>query len=205
MKKILAALTAALLLVSLAACGGRSGMSEEEMRETFRTLVEASYELNDIYYGVGLPFVHDEDAMAFLAGVAADTDGYKFSYMPVAEDASYKTEADIRAATSAVFSPDLCSHLFVLGFEGLSTENDERVAFARYIEQNGTLTVRIDLAEEALKLGRTYDFSTMKVQLEEKDRVRAQFASLVDGVPSQNVRITIIKTADGWRLDSPTY
>ena len=40
--------------VLLSSCGG-SGMSDEEIRQIYRDLVQQSYELNDIYYGDGLP------------------------------------------------------------------------------------------------------------------------------------------------------
>ncbi len=199
-----AALTAALLLALLAGCGG-SGMGKEEIRETFRSLVEASYELNEIYYGSGLPYEIDLATMMRLMGITAETETVYVNYMPVAEDAAYHSEAEIREATKAVFSDELCSHLFTLGFEGLRTETDESVSFARFIEQEGILTVRLDLKEESLPMGRTYDFDGMEILIEEPERIRASFPSQIDGKLSETVRITIIKTADGWRLDSPTY
>ena len=204
--RIRAYLAAALLFCAaiLSSCGG-SGMTEEEIRETYRSLVEASYELNDIYYGDGLEFVENEAMMKYLTGVQENSEGFRVSYMPVADTAPYKTEKEIRAATEDVFSPALCSLMFKLGFEGMSTEEDETVAFARYIEQEDVLTVRVDLKEEALPMGRTYDFENMTLIAEEPSVIRASFPSFVDGEKSVDVRISIIKTANGWRLDSPTY
>ena len=205
MKKIAAVLLLAdLLLALLAGCGG-SGMGEEEIRETFRTLVEASYELNEIYFGSGLPYEVDLETMMRLMGITADMEEVVVNYMPVTKDAAYQSEAEIREATKKVFSDDISSHLFTLGFEGLRTDTDESVSFARFIEEQGILTVRIDLDEEALPMGRTYDFSRMEILIEEPERIRASFPSLLDGRAAETVRITIIKTADGWRLDSPTY
>ncbi len=199
---VIAVIFAALFL--LASCG--SGMSKDEMTETYRTLVEASYEVNEIYYGGGLPFRQNEAVMAQLAGVAEGTQGFKVSYMPVDEAARYQSEKEIRAAAAAVYSPSMCEHLYILGFEGLrDADSDTLVSFARYIEQDGVLTVRIDLAEEALPMGRTYDFDSMLVIADEKDRVRAEFQSYMNGAPSDKVKITLIRTEDGWRLDSPTY
>lgn len=190
--------------VLLTSCGG-SGLSDEEISDIYRELVEASYELNEIYYGEGLPFQHNESVMAYLTGVQEGTDGFRVSYMPVAEESPYQYEADIRTATAEVFSDSMCSYLYAVGFEGMSTEADETVSFARYIEQNGILTVRIDLAEEALPMGRTYDFDAMTVIADEGSVIRASFPSFVDGEKSVDVKITIINTANGWRLDSPTY
>ena len=203
-RKLCMLLLLCVTLFALTACGG-SGLSAAEMKDTFRALTEASYEINDIYYGEGLPFVRNESVMAYLTGTAQGTDGFKVSYMPVADGAAYTTEADIRKATKAVYSPAMCEILFGLGFTGFSTADDERVAFARYIEQDGVLTVRVDLAEDAIAMGRTYDFDSMEVLIDEENRVRAEFQSYMNGEPSDVVRITIVNTADGWRLDSPTY
>ena len=199
MKRILPFLLASVLLLSLASCGG-SGMSEDEIRDVYADLIEQSYILNDVYYGDGLPFVNDEETMASLAGASS-----RFSYMPVDETAPFTSEAEIREATAAVFTKSMCDHLYVLAFEGMSTDSDETVVYARYIEQNEILTVRIDLADEALPLGRVYDFDSMDIISQNKNRIVASFATEVDGETSVNVKITLTKTENGWRLDSPTY
>ncbi len=202
MKK-LACLIAALLTLSLTACGG-SGMTEPEIRDTVKSLVEQSYVLNDVYYGDGLPCEDDEEKIAAMLGMTAGSD-INVYYMPVSEESPFASETEIREATAAVFSPQLCDILYEIAFTGVSTEDEEKVAFARYIQQDDVLTVRLDLKENAADLGRTYDFDAITVLVDEKDRVRVEIPSFVDGEKSVNVRITVIKTADGWRLDSPTY
>lgn len=200
-----AALAACLLTLAFASCASSSGMSEDEIRDTYRTLVEASYELNDIYYGAGLPYDTNIDVMSALTGM--DAAALRVSYMPVSAEAAYQKEADIRAATKKVFSDEISSHLFTLAFSGISVGEDveETVAYARYIEQDGVLTVRLALSDEALPMGRTYDFDAMTVLQNEENRIRASFPSTIDGKKSVDVKITLVKTADGWRLDSPTY
>ena len=202
MKKLFC-LLCVLLVLSLTACGG-SGLTETEIRDTVQTLVEQSYVLNDVYYGDGLPFEDDADKVAALLGMDAGS-AVNVHYMPVAEDATFLSEAELRAATAAVFTPEMCDILYEIAFVGVSTEDEEKVAFARYIQQEDTLTVRLGLAESAVDVGRTYDFDGMTVLIDEKNRVRVEIPSLVDGEKSVNVRITVIKTAEGWRLDSPTY
>lgn len=199
MKRITAILLTAVLLLTLASCGG-SGMSEDEILNIYRDLIEASYVLNDVYYGDGLPYAEDPETMASLAGTSS-----RFSYMPVDKSAPYQSEAEIREATEAVFTKTMCDHLFTLAFEGMSTDSEETVSFARYIEQDGILTVRVDLAEDALPMGRTFDFDNMTVIADEGSVIRASFPSYVDGEKSVDVKITIVNTANGWRLDSPTY
>ena len=204
-KKLLAAVLTVLLILPAAACASSSGLSEDEIRETYRALIEASYELNEIYYGSGLPYEADIDIMSALTGM--DAAALRVSYMPVAATAVYQSEAAIRAATEKVFSEDMCSHLFTLAFNGISVGEDveETVAYARYIEQDGVLTVRLGLDGEALPMGRTYDFAGMKVLQNEDGRIRASFPTAIDGEKSVDVRIALVKNADGWRLDSPTY
>lgn len=202
--RTLAAMASLLLLSSLAACA-KSGLTDDEIREIYRTLVEDSYALNDVFYGDGLPYEENEAMMKYLTGVSADTDGFKVSYMPVAATAPYQSEAEIRSAAAAVYSDAMCSHLFTLAFEGMSTDDGTSVTFARYIEQDGVLTVRIDLADDAIAMGRTYDFENMTIIADEGSEIRASFPSMIDGEKSVNVKITIVKTASGWRLDSPTY
>lgn len=199
MKRILSFLLTAVMLFSLASCGG-SGLSDDEIRDIYADLIEQSYLLNDVFYGDGLPFTNDPETMASLAGASS-----RFSYMPVDKNALLQSEAEIREATLAVFTKSMCDHLFTLAFEGMSTDDEETVVYARYIEMEDILTVRIDLAEEALPLGRVYDMDTMDILNQSGNRIVASFATSVDGEPSVNVKLTLVKTADGWRLDSPTY
>ena len=199
MKRILSFLLTAVMLFSLASCGG-SGLSDDEIRDIYADLIEQSYILNDVFYGDGLPFTNDPETMAALAGASS-----RFSYMPVDKDSPLKSEAEIREATLAVFTKSMCDHLFTLAFEGMSTDDEKTVVYARYIEMEDILTVRIDLADEALPLGRVYDMDTMDILNQSGNRIVASFATSVDGEPSVNVKLTLVRTADGWRLDSPTY
>lgn len=203
MKKLACLLACVSLVLSLTACGG-SGLSDAEIRDTVETLVEQSYVLNDVYYGDGLPYEDDEDLVAALLGMSAGSE-INVNYMPVSADAPFASEEEIREATAAVFSPEMCEILYEIAFTGVSTEDEEKVAFARYIQQEDVLTVRLDLGGTSLDVGRTYDFDNMTVLIDEVSRVRVEIPSFVDGEKSVNVRMTVIKTADGWRLDSPTY
>ena len=204
--KRLILLAAALLAVICAftACGD-NGLSDGEIRELYRDLVGKSYALNDVYYGDGLPYTEDQAILEELLGFSPDENGLVLNYFPVTGDAVFQSEAEIRAATAKIFSPEMCEMLYEIAFSGVSTEDESKVAFARDLQQGDYLTVRADLAESAVDVGRTYNFDIITVLVNEADRIRASFAIEVDGKPSVNVRITLVKTADGWRLDSPTY
>lgn len=203
MKRLALFLAALLLALALPSCA-KSGLSEDEIHDTVQSLVEASLPLNVIYYGDGLPYVDDPDAVAALLGIAAGTD-FSVNYMPAAPDAPFQSEEAIKDATDDVFSPAMCEMLYEIAFTGVSTEDEDKVAFARYIQQDGVLTVRIDLAEDALDMSRTFDFDAMEILIDETSRLRVEVPSFLAGKPSVPVRITLIKTPEGWRLDSPTY
>jgi hypothetical protein len=73
-----------------------------------------------------------------------------------------------------------------------------------YIEQDGILTVRINLAEEAIPLGREYDLDSMKILENEENFVIAEIPTTMAG-KALDVELRLVMTPDGWRLDSPTY
>lgn len=207
MKKFLTVFTALCVLIAslmLSSCAA-SGLSEDEIRTTCKDLVEQSYALNDVYYGDGLPYTKDDAILEELLGFSPDDGGLVLDYYPVTADAAFQSEDEIRAATAAVFSPAMCEMLYEIAFSGVSTEDESKVAFARYIQQGDYLTVRTGLDTNAVDVGRTYDFAKMTVLIDEAERIRVEVPSEVDGKPSVNVRITLIKTENGWRLDSPTY
>ena len=142
-----------------------------------------------------------------------DTDITSINYHPVAKDAPFQSEDEIRAATEAVFSPAYCTYLFERAFSGISdtfdagTENEvtKTAAYARYIQYGETLTVRLNLADEAIPLNRTYDCANAEILENKKNAVTFAVPSSVDGLPDEEVEIKIVRTDDGWRLDSPTY
>ncbi len=196
------------LLMSFISCGGK--YTSAEMREIVEPLIEASEILNVVYFGEGLPVSVDEDeAEAFYSSF--DTDVESLNYHPVAEDSAYTTEAEIREDTLAVFTEEYSKFLFDRAFVGVSDTYDngegevtQTAVYARYIERNGRLTVRLKLSEEAYELGRVYDFSTLKIVQERKNYVIVEIETELGGVISP-VELKVVLTEDGWRLDSPTY
>ena len=208
MKKFLIIIPVMLLI--LASCAPAN--DPEEARDALEDLVEQSYALNEVYYGEGLPISDDrEDVERFYASF--DTDITSINYHPVAADAAFQSEDEIRTATEAVFSQSYCTYLFERAFAGISdtfdagTENEvtKTAAYARYIQYGETLTVRLNLADEAIPLNRTYDCANAEILENKKNAVTFAVPSSVDGLPDEEVEIKIVRTDDGWRLDSPTY
>ena len=66
------------------------------------------------------------------------------------------------------------------------------------------LTARIDLAKEAIPLGRVYHTDKLEVVREKDGYVLVKIPTELDGKEC-DVQLKLIETADGWRLDNPTY
>lgn len=208
MKKRIAA--ALLILLTLTSCGG-GVHSEEEIRTVLDELLPKSFELNEIYFGEGLPMSNDKAMVEQFYGMF-DSDVEAINYHPVDVSCGYTTETDIREATLEVFTADYAEYLFGRAFSGISAtfnEGEEQeytstAVYAMYIEQDGILTVRINLDEEAIPLGRTYDLDGMELTENEENFVIAKIPTEMDG-RALDVELRLVKTPDGWRLDSPTY
>ena len=156
MKKRIAA--ALLILLTLTSCGG-GVHSEEEIRTVLDELLPKSFELNEIYFGEGLPMSNDKAMVEQFYGMF-DSDVEAINYHPVDVSCGYTTETDIREATLEVFTADYAEYLFGRAFSGISAtfnEGEEQeytstAVYAMYIEQDGILTVRINLDEESIPL-----------------------------------------------------
>lgn len=227
------------LSASLFSCGGPS-TDPAELKTALDTLLPLSYELNDIYFGEGLPATDDQDRINQLYGTFA-ANVKSLNYHPVAEDCGYSSIEDIMTATEAVFTEEYASYLYELAFDGISSDKveeeeteaeetelgegeiiesggeftgssgtsavmlDVTASYARYLEQNGMLTVRLDLADSAYKLAREYETDGLKIVTEKADYVIVSVPSYIDGVYDQDVELTLVNTENGWRLDTPTY
>ncbi len=238
MKKTILLPLAGLLAASLLSCGGPSA-DPAELKTALDELLPLSYELNEIYFGEGLPATDDPARIDALYGTFA-ANVKSLNYHPVAEDCGYASIEEIKTATEAVFTEGYSNYLYELAFAGISsdkiveeTEAEETepgegeiiesggeitgdslnstiklnvtASYARYLEQNGMLTVRRDLAESAYTLGREYATEELKIVEEKGSSVTVEMPSYVNGEYSMDVELTLVKTEAGWRLDTPTY
>ena len=115
-------LSCVLLLPGLFSCG-RVEYTDEELLAAAKELIPQSLELNEIYFGEGLPISDDRETVErFYAAFnkAVDSDVKSLNYHPVAKDCGYESIDDIKSATALVFSPDYCNYLYELAFSGIS-------------------------------------------------------------------------------------
>lgn len=211
MKKIILFALVIFAVISLCSCGGEK-YTEEEIKTILDELLPKSFEMNEIYFGKGLPISEDKDVLnEFYSGF--DTDIEMINYHPVSADCPYQNETELRAATLEVFTEDYAEFLFQRAFAGISAEvqNENGLTevhnaiYAMYIEENGVLTVRLDLEEEAMKLGRQYKTEPLNIISQKNNVVVVSIPTFIDGVYSMEVELRLVLTPDGWRLDSPTY
>lgn len=180
------------------------------MRDVVEPLIEKSEELNEIYFGEGLPLTVDADeAQAFYSSF--DTDVEAISYHPVDKSCGYESIDDIKEATLEVFTEDYSDYLFTLAFTGISDvvndgvgDKTETSSYARYLEQSGMLTARIDLADDAITLGRVYRTEELEIVREKDNYVLVKIPTELNGKQC-DVELKLVLTNDGWRLDTPTY
>lgn len=198
-----------MILTSVISCG--SGvMTSAEAEEIVKPLIEASHELNVIYFGEGLKWTTDEELAADVSDEAASKiAATNVSYAAVSADSKYQTQAEIQEATEKVFSAGYAAELYKLTFEGFASEYEENsglesvTVYARYIENYGVLTVLRE--PDIIYTGREYDYSTLTVEKSGADYMVVKIETVSPDGEVVSAKIRVVKEADGWRLDSPTY
>lgn len=198
-KRILSLMFASLLVILTFSGCGCAKISEEEAKLEIKKLVDASYDLNVIIYGEGLPYYERTDTINQL-------------YAPVADTAKYKSISNLKVAIRKTFSESYSKILEATAFEG-----QEGVEFGyhnqpRYIEVLGELMVLKDFYNvdfdsdkygeyEGVKVQK-YNTNVIKIIKISKRFVEGEITS-VDG--KTTIRVTLVLENGEWRLDSPTY
>lgn len=199
---VLFVLTAAFVISCLASCGSKN---DPETVAAAEELIEKSYEINEIFFGKGLA-VDEESRQEALEGFDAQSDVQKVAYAKADALCGYDSVSSLKEAALSVYTEQYCEVLFASAFNGIKDAIGNTVEYARYIDDEfGFLTVRVDIEEDAIKLDRTYDLSTITITKQTDSFALFTVDSLVAGEPSDTVRIKMVMTENGWRLDTPTY
>lgn len=214
---LLSAVIAVMLSFAVCAVSCGVGYTDEEVIGAASELIQRSHEINEIYFGDGLPVTGDRDEIEAFYDMLNETvyseDGIKaLNYYPVDPECGYSSIDDIKAATREVYSAAYSEYLFERAFTGISDtmgSGDKTTvvtaSYARYIEDDGVLTVRLNCSDDKLDLSRTYDVSGAKVVLKKKDFAIISVPSVKDGAPSENVELKLVLENSSWKLDTPTY
>ena len=180
----------------------------EDVRDRFEQLIEASYEVNDIIFGEGLPTYDREGEQAEM--IYYGFYGYD-AYEIVTADCPYQSVEQIKALAEQVYSPDYLEDIYTMAFDGYADENSENVTTARYLH-TGDYLVKYAFGEKDsfnILLGkRIYKYDTMKIgALSTAEAVNLEIETYLEG-DEQNTYVETLRFVlvnDEWYLDEPTY
>ena len=212
MKHLIKATALALLLVlvlSLASCGAPE---LESVKPRFAELIEASYELNEIFFGAGLETYEREGEFATEHRIYDDVSAGYEAYEIVKENLKYFDAQAIMEAAEKVYSADYLDGVYTMAFDGYADSTTGVVTTARYL-MDGTKLLRYAYGEEDsfdILRGkqRRYDLDSMKIiRPSRKNYVSLSIDSYLIGDEDNILNVTLrFVLQDGeWYLDSPTY
>ena len=196
-----------LLPLCLSACASQPP-ALEDVRDRFVELIESSYEINDIFFGEGLPTLDRDDPANEL--VYYGFYGYD-AYEIVRGDCPYQSVEQIKAAAEKVYSPDYLENIYTMGFDGYADENSDSIATARYLQKDDYFLKYAFGDKDTFHIlpgKRLYQYDTMAIgPLSNAKAVNLTIDSYLEGdeqnVTKETVRFVLI---DGeWYLDEPTY
>lgn len=182
----------------------------ELYRDVFTKLIESSAEVNDIFFGAGLPV--DENIPDGYEKVS----GYKY----VSDGAKYHSIFEIKKLAANVYSTNYLNYIYNVIFNGYA-DNTAGVLTARFIETRGLL-MQTEKAEP-LNGTRRFDYSTMKAVRPCSDKlINIEITTWIEGGKpydfDENYEIneilsgkkhtytlTFVLEDGAWRLDTPTY
>lgn len=212
-KRILTVLLSFCLLVGGAV--GITGCSRppkvEDIYDRVVTLIEASYELNTVFYGAGLP-VHESDSvyaeythMYYGFAMAGD-------YEIVSEHSKFASVDEIKKAAEKVYSKSFLEEVLYLGaFDGYAMEDGSggaAVSSSRYQEDGSGFYCSMDDMDYLKGDTRVYDYSTMKIiSPSDGDACTLKIDSYLLSNPANvfSDTIRLVRQEDGlWYLDSFT-
>lgn len=213
-KKIIAISLAVCLLagicIGLFTCSSRRAPKLEEIYDRVVELVEASYELNTVFYGAGIPVYPTDSMYAEFSHLYFDFP-YRGEYEMASQYTSFRAIDEIKLAAQRVYSTAYLEQvLYPAAFDGYAIGDGvggTAIAKPRYLEEDGWL-YRSTEENYSLTGLRVYDYSTMKVvRPSRSDACYVEMLSWLDDAPDTvtTVRLRLVLQDDGlWYLDSFT-
>lgn len=207
--RILSLLLCLLLALPLSSCGAPE---LPEVKDRFVELIEASYAINDIFFGAGLETYARDGEFATEHRIYDElSDGYD-AYEIVTENAGHLDVESIKEAAEKVYSADYLKGIYTMAFDGYADTNTGAVTTARYLMDNYRL-LRYAMGEEDSfdfldGRQRRYDFDSMEITRPSRaSHVNVSIDSYLIGDEDSmlNVTLRFVLVNGEWYLDSPTY
>lgn len=169
-------------------------------------LVEASHEINTLFYGAGLPVYKTDSVYAELTQLYFGFQ-YKGYYESVTDQAKYISTAQMMNAAEQVYSKEYLEEvLYPHAFTGyvIGSEAGSEFSFARFYEDEEWIYQSV-ADENYLKGMRIYDYSSMKISYPSNaDACYVIMNSWLEDTPQviEEVRLRLVKQDGEWFLDS---
>ena len=183
----------------------------EEIYDRVVELIEASYALNTVFYGAGLPVYKEDSTYAEFTHMYFDFE-YQGEYEIVSEYAKFFSDQEIKEAAEKVYSKAYLEDvLYPNAFDGYAIADGtggSAYAYARYLDDGSALHQAIHDKDYLTNGMRIYDYSTMKIVAPSKSD--AIYVSIESWLPSDPTNVTtdpirLVLQDDGeWYLDSFT-
>ena len=204
--KIICILLASVILLGsvcvFAYCSLNKAPELDEVKGGFICLIENSKQVNEIFFGVGLPVYErdgdlDEQNMIYIGEANR-------GYDRVMELSPYATIEEMKAAAQRVYSSAYCEQLFQTCFDGVLYEGVTVLDYSVI----GEVLYQSSVKEAITKEERIYIYSTMKiVRPSNKEYVNVEIQSYLESTPDkiETDRLSFLYEDGNWYLDTPTY
>ncbi len=176
MRKFISVLLIISVMMPLSGCA--KGLPDDEAAAVVAELVEASLELNVIYFGEGMPAEADGD------------ENFVGFYSRLTDDAPYLTEKELRQATLDVFTEAYAAVIFQTYLVGINDDGSGGTVYARYVENGDRLTKKTEYEQLAPK-ARTYDLENIRIVKSTPEYITATLQSYVEGKADAEVTVTL--------------
>ena len=210
MKKIICFALALIAALSLVSCGSPPDLNE--VRDELTALVEASYEVNEILFGAGLPTYERGGEYDREYNLYDENDSEFAFYEYVTQESGYYFTDQVKWAAEKVYTAEYLAGVYTMAFDGYADENTGKISTARYLDADGWLVKYAfgedDPFDHLDGKKRLYDFDSMEaVRPYSKGYINLKINSYLEGNEDEVLTITLHfkKTSEGWRLDAPTY
>ena len=153
-------------------------MTDEQAKAELERLLPLSYELNEIFWGKGLPTQQLDSSDRML---------------PVTADCGFSSTEEILKKAAEVFSEEYLEQIKSAVF----TDSDD--TDPRYVDINGVL--KADTANKGFNIKGNIDIESAKIKKQNKAMVIVS-AEYEDGGTTE---LTLVLQDGKWYLNSPTY
>lgn len=187
------------LLGTLLSCARSKPPRLEDIYDEAVRLIEASFAVNDVAFGYGLPVWHIGSEYAQMHHIYDKTTVFE----NVTEYATVTTLTQLKSRMSAVYSAAYLESLFVPLFDGYAYEEG---AMPAQLREDATRLYQWKHYEPLITSQRIYDYASMRVVGgDDKTAVIAIDSHLENEQTTLTVELVLVLEDGQWRLDTPTY